>query len=203
MLVKVLQVNHCFVPNFYLKGDSGGPLVASDPANGNAMSLVGVVSWGFGCADADALGIYAEVSHFTSWLQQTMPDLDTCPPMTSVSTTTSSSISSTVNATTTVASVNSTTTASTSTNSSCGSCVFPFIYAGRIHETCTTIDGDAQPWCSKTYEWTGAWEYCTGASCPGTSATTVAQISANPLNAAGSCCESFLLIFTKHHNNVF
>ena len=71
------------------QGDSGGPLVAEDPANGNALSLVGVVSWGFGCADADSLGIYAEVSHFTGWLQQVMPDLSTCPAF-GVTTTTAS-----------------------------------------------------------------------------------------------------------------
>ena len=178
------------------QGDSGGPLVAQDPANGNALSLVGVVSWGFGCADADSLGIYAEVSHFTSWLQQEMPDLDTCPPMTSVSTT--ATASQAPSTTTTIASTNSTTpstantTSASTSNSSCGSCVFPFVYAGRLHESCTTIDGDPQPWCSKTYEWTGAWEYCTSSSCPGTSETTVEQqMSANPLNAAGSCCKNF------------
>ena len=42
------------------QGDSGGPLVASDPAKWGALSLVGVVSWGYGCADTDALGIYSE-----------------------------------------------------------------------------------------------------------------------------------------------
>ena len=64
------------------QGDSGGPLVASDPANNHSQTLIGVVSWGFGCGASDALGIYAEVSHFTSWLEQEMPDLasSTCPP---------------------------------------------------------------------------------------------------------------------------
>merc|ERR1711994_966513 len=61
------------------QGDSGGPLVASDPMKYGAMSLIGVVSWGYGCAGVDALGIYAEVSHFTAWLNQQMPDLNTCP----------------------------------------------------------------------------------------------------------------------------
>ena len=61
------------------QGDSGGPLVAADPAKNNSLSLVGVVSWGFGCADPDSLGIYAEVSHFTQWLQDQMSDLNTCP----------------------------------------------------------------------------------------------------------------------------
>jgi len=32
------------------QGDSGGPLVASDPANNHSQTLIGVVSWGFGCA---------------------------------------------------------------------------------------------------------------------------------------------------------
>jgi len=62
------------------QGDSGGPLVASDPMKYGAMSLIGVVSWGYGCAGADALGIYSEVSHFTDWLDQQMPGLQTCPP---------------------------------------------------------------------------------------------------------------------------
>ena len=61
------------------QGDSGGPLIAADPAQNNAQTLIGVVSWGFGCAAEDALGIYAEVSHFTAWLNQQMPDLYTCP----------------------------------------------------------------------------------------------------------------------------
>ena len=62
------------------QGDSGGPLVAADPARNNSMSLIGVVSWGYGCADADALGIYAEVSHFIDWLTEQMPGLNTCQP---------------------------------------------------------------------------------------------------------------------------
>ena len=43
------------------QGDSGGPLFTTDPANNNAETLIGVVSWGFGCAAAGQLGIYAEV----------------------------------------------------------------------------------------------------------------------------------------------
>ena len=54
--------------------------MASDPSKYGAMSLIGVVSWGYGCAGVDALGIYAEVSHFNDWLSQQMPDLSTCPP---------------------------------------------------------------------------------------------------------------------------
>ena len=68
------------------QGDSGGPLVASDPSKNGAMSLIGVVSWGIGCGAVDSLGIYAEVSHFTDWLNQQMPDISTCPPYDGVTT---------------------------------------------------------------------------------------------------------------------
>ena len=54
------------------QGDSGGPLVAVDPANYHALSLVGVVSWGRGCGDPRYLGVYAEVSHFSHWLRETV-----------------------------------------------------------------------------------------------------------------------------------
>ena len=91
------------------QGDSGGPLVAADPAQNNAQTLIGVVSWGFGCAGEDALGIYAEVSHFTNWLSQQMPDLNTCPPNSNgVTSTTAGPI------TTTASTVPSTTTAEAS-----------------------------------------------------------------------------------------
>ena len=60
------------------KGDSGGPLVAADPDQCSAQTLIGVVSWGEGCAVAGKPGVYADVSHFTNWLKQQMPDLDTC-----------------------------------------------------------------------------------------------------------------------------
>ena len=43
------------------QGDSGGPLVTSSDLNNGAATLAGVVSWGFGCAEEDSLGIYAEV----------------------------------------------------------------------------------------------------------------------------------------------
>ena len=70
------------------RGDSGGPLIASDPMRNGAMSLIGVVSFGFGCGDPDYPGVYAEVSHFITWLNQQMPDLITCPAPPSTPTTT-------------------------------------------------------------------------------------------------------------------
>ncbi|MCG9701870.1 trypsin-like serine protease [Vibrio natriegens] len=43
------------------QGDSGGPLIVDD--NG-INKLLGVVSWGEGCAQPEAYGVYANVAHF-------------------------------------------------------------------------------------------------------------------------------------------
>jgi len=47
------------------QGDSGGPLYDSD----NNV-IVGVVSWGQGCADANFPGVYARISNQFSWIRQ-------------------------------------------------------------------------------------------------------------------------------------
>ena len=46
------------------QGDSGGPMVKK-LANGTFVQ-VGIVSWGDGCARADAPGVYTQVSHYAS-----------------------------------------------------------------------------------------------------------------------------------------
>jgi secreted trypsin-like serine protease len=51
------------------QGDSGGPLFVQDD-NGN-HSLVGIVSWGIGCASGYP-GVYARVTHFHDWILNTM-----------------------------------------------------------------------------------------------------------------------------------
>lgn len=47
------------------QGDSGGPLFVDD--NGTDK-LIGLVSWGIGCANQESPGVYAEVSAFLSWI---------------------------------------------------------------------------------------------------------------------------------------
>nr|WP_321382537.1 serine protease [uncultured Vibrio sp.] len=49
------------------QGDSGGPLIVDD--NG-INKLLGVVSWGAGCAQPNAYGVYANVAHFqhSGWI---------------------------------------------------------------------------------------------------------------------------------------
>jgi len=50
------------------QGDSGGPLVTRDSRPG--FSLIGVVSFGDGCAQPDSYGVYTEVSYFLDWIAQ-------------------------------------------------------------------------------------------------------------------------------------
>lgn len=51
------------------QGDSGGPLVIEE---GGESVLVGVVSAGLGCAREDFYGLYARVSSFTEWIEDTI-----------------------------------------------------------------------------------------------------------------------------------
>jgi len=50
------------------QGDSGGPLVTRDSRPG--FSLIGIVSFGDGCANPDSYGVYTEVSYFLDWIAQ-------------------------------------------------------------------------------------------------------------------------------------
>lgn len=52
------------------QGDSGGPMIAYDSQGDK--TLVGVVSWGIGCARRLKYGIYAKVSHGLNWITETI-----------------------------------------------------------------------------------------------------------------------------------
>lgn len=52
------------------QGDSGGPMIIPD-SNGNPI-LVGVVSWGQGCARPNKYGIYSKVSYGFEWVRVTI-----------------------------------------------------------------------------------------------------------------------------------
>jgi trypsin len=47
------------------QGDSGGPLVQNN-------TLIGIVSWGFGCAESKYPGIYTKISAYINWIQSTI-----------------------------------------------------------------------------------------------------------------------------------
>jgi secreted trypsin-like serine protease len=50
------------------QGDSGGPLVAFD--RHGCPYQIGIVSWGKGCAEENAFGVYTRVSAYADWLKQ-------------------------------------------------------------------------------------------------------------------------------------
>ncbi|KAG5671023.1 hypothetical protein PVAND_001241 [Polypedilum vanderplanki] len=57
--------------------DGGGPLVVLDD---DKHRLVGVVSWGEGCAKKNYPGVYARVNRYGTWIKQNTKDSCKCEP---------------------------------------------------------------------------------------------------------------------------
>ncbi|XP_072949952.1 trypsin-1-like [Epargyreus clarus] len=57
-------------------GDSGGPLLMAHPH----YTIVGIVSWGRGCARQGYPGVYARVDRFMPWLRVALRHACTCSP---------------------------------------------------------------------------------------------------------------------------
>ena len=55
----------------HLQGDSGGPMACRHSQSG-LWDLVGVTSWGIGCADAGYPDVLARVSRFQNWIRNTI-----------------------------------------------------------------------------------------------------------------------------------
>jgi len=52
------------------QGDSGGPMAVN---NNGAMEVVGITSWGNGCARPNYPGVYSNVPYLKSWIDNNMP----------------------------------------------------------------------------------------------------------------------------------
>ena len=53
------------------QGDSGGPLVVQEDGR---WTVVGVVSYGIGCARTGYSGVYARVNNYLDWINQNIAD---------------------------------------------------------------------------------------------------------------------------------
>jgi len=57
-------------------GDSGGPLLLTSSDDYRDDAVVGVVSWGRGCADAEFPGVYTRISFFYDWITLSMCEMN-------------------------------------------------------------------------------------------------------------------------------
>ncbi len=57
-------------------GDSGGPLLLTPDEDFRNDAVVGIVSWGRGCANENYPGVYTRISFFYHWIVETMCRID-------------------------------------------------------------------------------------------------------------------------------
>ncbi|XP_055371669.1 transmembrane protease serine 9-like [Condylostylus longicornis] len=60
------------------QGDSGGSAIAEGPSG--SAEIIGVVSWGRGCARPNLPGIYTRVSNYMDWINDKISDECLCQP---------------------------------------------------------------------------------------------------------------------------
>lgn len=68
------------------KGDSGGPLWTRSETNSSEIVLIGIVSFGYGCAVPNAPGVYSRVSGYYDWIEEkrNLPETEYVAPGTPV-----------------------------------------------------------------------------------------------------------------------
>lgn len=64
------------------QGDSGGPLWTRSKSNSSQILLIGIVSFGYGCAAPKAPGVYVRVSGYYEWIERVinLPETDYVAP---------------------------------------------------------------------------------------------------------------------------
>ena len=63
------------MPDNCVQGDSGGGMVGVDAGDGGGgYSLVGITSWGRGCAVNGTFGVYTRVGYYMQWIAQIFQD---------------------------------------------------------------------------------------------------------------------------------
>ncbi len=57
-----------------IQGDSGGPMaLGASSMDWQDREQIGIVSWGYGCAENGAPGVYADVAYLRDWIDEANP----------------------------------------------------------------------------------------------------------------------------------